>query len=278
MKKSEQRQQTRPSPSYLPKLRQKRPLYKQVFKISKAKKLVLVLAISALVTGVSKEAPEMILDRVSCIHYPVQFRKNKEKAIIWALIDSGIEINAMTPVYAKQLGLWTCKTDVGAQKFNGSLLPTHGMVIIPFQMKDKLGRVWFFQETFLLADTSMKMVLGMLFLIFSNRNIQFTEKKLIWRYYTAKETLPTTQRVEPINKKEFAKAALDKHIEAFVVHVSFPGLESKMTIHPARKAQIALLLAEKVPVPIKSLDFADVFSKKSAEVLSEHTGINEHVI
>ena len=71
---------------------------------SEAKKLVSVLATSASVTGASKEAPEVVLDRVPCIYYLVQFRKDKEKTIR-ALIDFGSEVNAMTPAYAKKLGL-----------------------------------------------------------------------------------------------------------------------------------------------------------------------------
>ena len=203
---------------------------------SKAKKLVSVSATSASVTGASKKAPEVVLDRVPCIHYPVQFRKDKEGATIRALIDSGSEVNAMTPAYAKQLGLRTRRTDVGAQKIDGSLLATYGMVIAAFQVKDKLGRARFSQETFLLADTSMEVVLGMPFLTFNNANIQFAEKELTWRSYTAEEALPTTRRVELINKKEFAKAALDENIEAFMVYVSSLSLRSKMTIHPAREA------------------------------------------
>ena len=71
---------------------------------TKVKKLVPVLATFALVIEASKEAQEVILDRVSCIHYPMQFQKDK-RATIWVLIDSGSEVNAMTPVYAKQLSL-----------------------------------------------------------------------------------------------------------------------------------------------------------------------------
>ena len=44
----------------------------------KAKKLVSVLATSALVTDASKEVLEIILDQISCIYYLVQFCKNKE--------------------------------------------------------------------------------------------------------------------------------------------------------------------------------------------------------
>ena len=51
-----------------------------------------------------------------------------------------------------------------------------------------------------------------------------------------------------------------------------------MIIHPARKVQLALLLAEKVTVPTEYLDFADVFSEKSANVLQERTGANKHTI
>ena len=66
---------------------------------TQAKKLVSVSATSASVTGANKEAQEVILDRVPCIHYPVQFQKDKE--VIKALIDSGSKVNAMTPAYTK---------------------------------------------------------------------------------------------------------------------------------------------------------------------------------
>ena len=67
---------------------------------------------------------------------------------------------------------------------------------------------------------------------------------------------------------------MDENIKAFVLHVSSLSLGSKMTIHPVTEAQIALLLAKKVNVPAEYSDFADVFSKKSAKVLLERTGIN----
>ena len=37
-----------------------------------------------------------------------------DKVIIWVLIDSGSEVNAMTPAYTKQLGLRVQKTGIGA--------------------------------------------------------------------------------------------------------------------------------------------------------------------
>ena len=72
----------------------------------------MISTIFVLVIGASKEAPEVILDCVSYIYYPVQFRKDKK--IIWALINSGSKFNAMTPAYVKKLGLQTQKTDIGA--------------------------------------------------------------------------------------------------------------------------------------------------------------------
>ena len=86
-----------------------------------------VSATSSSVTGVSKEAT---LVYIPCIHYPMQFRKDDSKTR--ALLDSGSEVNAMSPAYAKKLGLQVRKTDVGAQKINGSTLETFGMVIASF--------------------------------------------------------------------------------------------------------------------------------------------------
>ena len=97
-------------------------------------------------------------------------------------------------------------------------------------MKDKLERIWFFQKTFLLADISTEVVLGMLFLTLSNADVQFVEKELTWRTYNTAEALPTTKRVELTDKKEFAKAALDKNFETFVIHVASFNLTPG--IHP----------------------------------------------
>ena len=63
-----------------------------------------------------------------------------------------------------------------------------------------------------------------------------------------------------------------------MVYVSFLSLGSGMTIHPAQKAQIALLLTKEITVPVKYSDFADVFSKKAAKVLPVRIGIHKHVI
>ena len=54
--------------------------------------------------------------------------------------------------------------------------------------------------------------------------------------------------MEIIGKKEYAKTALDENVEAFVVHMTPLSLNS-MPIYPAREAQIALLVIEKVQIP-----------------------------
>ena len=79
----------------------------------------------------------------------------------------------------------------------------------------------------------MKVVLEMPSFIFNNADIQFVEKEPTWRSYNAKKALPITQKVELINKKKFAKTALDENIEAFVVQVA--SLISKIAIYPACK-------------------------------------------
>ncbi len=84
----------------------------------------------------------------------------------------------MTPAYIAELGLTTQKTSIKAQKIDGLPLETYSMVSARFLLQDNLERVQFFEETFLLADISMEVVLGMAFLTFSNANFQFSAKKL----------------------------------------------------------------------------------------------------
>ena len=150
------------------------------------------------------------------------------------------------------------------------------MVLASFQVEDKLGKIRFFQETFLLTDISTGVVLGMFFLTLSNADVQFVKEELTWRTYTTAKALPTTKRVELIDKKEFAKAALDKNFETFVIHVA--SLNLTPGIHPDKAAQIASLLAKKVKIPDKYSDFADVFSEAKVLVLPKRTKLNEHAI
>ena len=49
-----------------------------------------------------------------------------------SLINLGSKVNAMTPAYAKHLGLQIWKTDVGGQKIDDLLLRIFEMVIADF--------------------------------------------------------------------------------------------------------------------------------------------------
>ena len=122
----------------------------------------------------------------------------------------------------------------------------------------------------------MEVVLGMPFLTFSNTDIQFVEKELTWRFYTTIEVLPTTKQVEIINKKEFAKTALDEKSKTFVVYVAF--LNQTPVIYPDKAAQIGSLLTKEITIPDEYSDFTDVFSKEKTLVQPKCTELNEHTI
>ena len=85
----------------------------------------------------------------------------------------------MSSTYSKKLGLKIWKTNIGAQKIDGSALEIFKMVIANFQMEDKGDRPKFFQETFLVADTKFKVILEMLFLKLSNADVSFGKEILI---------------------------------------------------------------------------------------------------
>ena len=86
---------------------------------------MLVLATSVPVTDGGKEVVRML-----CIHYPVRFQEGQEQ--IRTLLDSGSKVNTMSSAYIKRLSLKAWKTNVGAQKIDGSPLKTFGMVIADF--------------------------------------------------------------------------------------------------------------------------------------------------
>lgn len=74
----------------------------------------------------------------------------------------------------------------------------------------------------------------MFFLFFSNTDINFGKKlleRLSWRFYTIIKTLSIISQVPFINKKAFAKAALGKILETFVIYISAPKA-IKASIHP----------------------------------------------
>ncbi len=154
------------------------------------------------------------------------------------------------------------------------------MVVSTFSVSDKDGRKRFFEESFLLADVSPDIVLGMPFLTMSNVDVNFQARDLQWRSYTTGKVFPTTRQIKLIGKKEFAAAAFDSEHKVFVVHIAALNVNSGDEVHPSRGAQIAHLKVDEAPteIPSEYTDFADIFSSKLAIELPEHTEINDHAI
>ena len=209
------------------------------------------------------------------------------------MLENGSEVNAISPAYAKKLGFKTWKTNVGAQKIDGSTLETFGMVIADFQVENKGGRPRYFQEIFLVADTKFEMVLEMPFLKISNTNIVFRKGILMWKFYIISEVLPTTKRVWLVDPKEFVIMVLDADSKTFVIYVAIRERE-EMAINPARKAQIKVESGAQIQnkaqvgaqlfdealneVPAEYFDYSNVFSTENAAKIFETTGMNEHAI
>ena len=66
------------------------------------------------------------------------------------------------------------------------------MIVSTFFVLDHDGRERFFEENFLLADVKLNIVLGILFLIMSNADVDFQAQDLQWRSYTIGNIFPTT--------------------------------------------------------------------------------------
>ena len=151
-----------------------------------AKKLVLFLTTSTLVTKDSEEAILVSvkeLERVTYIQYLITFpggvtQDGSTLDPILALLDSGSEVNALHPAFAEKLGLVMRATNINAQKIDGTTLKTYRMVIAAFLVTDQANRVKFFEETFLIANVSPDMILEMPFFTVSGADVNFPKRKL----------------------------------------------------------------------------------------------------
>ena len=122
------------------------------------------------------------LTRIPCIRYPITFRKKSVPLL--ALFNSGSEVNAIYPTFARELGLSIRTTNIGAQKIDGTMLNTFRMVVVAFSMTNKANQVKFFEETFLVANSSLEIVLEMSFLTLSGADVNFSGRELRWKAYT----------------------------------------------------------------------------------------------
>lgn len=69
---------------------------------------------------------------------------------------------------------------------------------------------------------------------------------------------------------------LETSKKTFIIYMAYLSL--KILIHPAYEAQITLLVAKKVTILTKYLDYSNIFSKKSTAKLLEHFDINKHLM
>ncbi len=84
----------------------------------------------------------------------------------------------MCQVFTSELGLIIWKTNVKAQKINGTTLKTYKMIVSTFFVLDKDGKKRFFEESFLLADVKLDIVRKMSFLTIKNADINFQAQVL----------------------------------------------------------------------------------------------------
>lgn len=117
----------------------------------------------------------------------------------------------------------------------------------------------------------------MAYFTLNNIDIQFADKKLVWKTYIVVEALSTIRMMELINKKDFATVPLGKDVEACVVYMISLILEL-IIIHLAWETRIVFLLMKEIILLTAYADFTNVFLKKLVEVLPEKTSVNEYAI
>lgn len=91
------------------------------------------------------------------------------------LLDSRIEVNAIHLILAKELDLLIRLTVIGSQKINDTKLDIYEIIVVVFSVMNKVNQVKFFEEIFLVANISPKVVFRMLFLTLSAVNIDFLD-------------------------------------------------------------------------------------------------------
>ena len=192
-----------------------------------------------------------------------------------ALIDSGSEVNAIAPELVRSLGLPTLHTNWGAATIDGSRLTTHGMVLAKFSVDDKLERTRWFEETFLIANVSHDVVLGMPFLKLGNPDVHFAEGSLTWRDYSVSTSLPTERRIELVEPETFAEDARDDKSACFVVQVA-AILDA---LDDARRVNLqAISTTEEIKLPVEYADYEGVFSAEKADELPSLTPDDHRIV
>ena len=94
------------------------------------------------------------------------------------------------------------------------------IIVTTFLVVDKANRVRFFEKTFLVANVSPEIVLGMPFFTLSGIDIDFLGRELWWKTYITNKAFLTTKHVELVRKKKFIATVLDPEYKTFIVHVT----------------------------------------------------------
>ena len=148
--------------------------------VETAKVIETVKAVDTARTGKDgKESKDEYLEnliRVPCIRYSIIFRKKSVPVSI--LLNSGSKVNAIHPTFVRELGLPIKPIDVKAQKIDGIILDTFGMIVAAFSVRDKANWVKFFEVTFLVANISLEVVFEISFLTLSGADIDFLDWEL----------------------------------------------------------------------------------------------------
>ena len=149
-------------------------------------------------------------------------------------------------------------------------------MIAQFSIKDKLGKIQFFEKIFFLADSSMEIVLWISFLALSNPDIQFDIENFTQKSYNTAKALPTTRQIVLINEQKLAKAALNKSFETFVVDVTTLEL-LEPAIHLFRVLLLAALQQKKVltKILLEYTNYADIFFHNLVMDLPKNTNIKK---
>lgn len=85
----------------------------------------------------------------------------------------------MTLKYVIKISFLIQKTDFDVQKIDGLARVIYIMAIAGFSLQHTLKKIQFFEETFLLIDISIEVMLRISLLTFSDANIRFAKKVLV---------------------------------------------------------------------------------------------------
>ena len=86
--------------------------------------------------------------------------KGKSKTFS-ALANSDAEVNIINRVTAKRMRLLLLNTNIGLNAIHGEVVKIYEMHYIEFQQKDNQEHIHYFQNIFLAADISTRMILDM---------------------------------------------------------------------------------------------------------------------